>query len=240
VRAEWACERRPGLVAATLARAEAWLLEPASPELVRQRPVELRARPVVAVVGLAPGCGASTLARMLAARLAGRDPSAAAIMAGRDPAPSFSPAGRAASRLAGQVSSSGLPAEAAGRLCLARTDDLAGLTLAARGLAPLVLDLPRGRPAAEAASLADIAILVAAGDGEPALAELAARSLAWPGREPLTVVSRATEPSRWAGRAHLVLPESRAGARLAAAGWEPRGALGAAVARLAALCEDSS
>jgi hypothetical protein len=239
VRVEWTQER-PGLVAALLARAEAWLLEPAVSEPRAARPAEPPVRPVVAVVGLAPRCGATTLARALAARLATGDPSRAAIVAGQGDAPAFAPAARAAARLAARVGSGGLGAQAAGRLCLASDGDHAGLAASARRLAPLVLDVARDRSPSGAASLADLTVLVAPGDGEPALAELAARSIARAGREPVTVASRADDPSRWSGRAVAVLPESRSGARLATAGWEPRGALGAAVAGLASLCEEAT
>jgi hypothetical protein len=115
-------------------------------------------------------------------------------------------------------------ARAAGRLCLTGLD-------APTHLAPLVLDLQRADTTH--VSLAHVAILIAPGDAEPALAELAARTL-----DALTVVTSTDDPSKWDGRAFLVLPHSRVSARLAAAGWEPRGAFGAAVARIADACEE--
>ena len=57
--------RAAGVVGAVLARAEAWLLEPAQPGL-SDAPAS-PPRPVVAVRGLARGCGASTVARAVAA-----------------------------------------------------------------------------------------------------------------------------------------------------------------------------
>ena len=231
-----AAGRHPGLLAAALARAESWLLAPAPPKegIAERASAAGTMRPLIAVVGLSPGCGATTVARALAARLAARDPSSAAIVAGPDSAPPFSPVTPAAARLAKRV---GSPVEAAGRLCLAHTDDYAALAVSARDLAPVVFDVPRDRSPAGAVSLADLTVLVAPRDAEPALAELASRPLERPGRKPLIVANRAADPSRWKERAQLMLPESRAGARLAAAGWEARGPLGAAVSRLGEVCE---
>jgi hypothetical protein len=183
----------------------------------------VHARPVVAVVGLAPGCGTTTLARALGATLARRDHSGAAIVANPSHTPGSNLSARSAARLAALVASGGAPARAAGRLCITSAADYAALAQ----LAPLVLDLPPGEhPDLMAAQLT---ILVAPGDSEPALAELAASAYS----RTLTVVSRASDPERWHGRAFLLLPQSRLGARHAAAGWEPRGALGDAVGRLA-------
>jgi hypothetical protein len=194
------------------------------------RPAELPLRAIVAIVGLAPACGATTLARALAATLARRDHSGTAIVAGTDESVGSQLAARGAARLAGRL---GSPARAAGRLCLTRPDHEAVLA----GLAPLVLDLA---PDSEPVSRAHLTILVAPGDSEPALAELAVRRLAHGGTPPLIVVSGASDDSRWHDRAFLLLPRSRIGARLAAAGWEPRGAYGAAVARIADSCEEAA
>jgi soluble lytic murein transglycosylase-like protein len=135
-----------------LAQLEAWLIEPL-PE--RPAPTAL-----VSVVGLTQGCGATTVARALAARRVVRvtdgfvDPDATA------------------------------------------------------------------------------AIVVAPPDGEPALAELFARSLPIDA-EPLIVVNRSRCDDRWRGRAAAFVPESQLGARLAALGREPFGPMGRAIASLA-------
>jgi hypothetical protein len=218
-------------VAEAHAVAEPAVAEPA-------KAVELPARPVVAIIGLAPGCGATTLARALAATLARRDHSGAAVVASPKEAVGSNLSTRPASRLAARVGASAAPARATGRLCLTGTADPAGLTHSIARLAPLVLDLPPSDAAA--ASLAQIAIVNAAGDSEPALAELAARTLAAGGTQTLTVVTSADDQGRWEGRALLALPRSRLGARLASAGWEPRGAFGAAVARIADACEKAA
>jgi len=74
-------------------------------------------------------------------------------------------------------------------------------------------------------------VVVAPPEAEPALAELFASTLG--GAEPLIVVNRSRESERWRGRAAAFIPESQLGARMAAAGLEPRGAMGRAVAALA-------
>jgi hypothetical protein len=225
-------------VAAALAQVEAWLLEPMPEQEAPSRPLGGRSRPVVAVAGVAPGCGASTVARALAARLAVIDPAGAAVVAGALGSPPFAPAARAASRLRIRLGDAGGDALATGRLCLSRASDIAGLVEAARPHAPLVLDVGGG--AAEWAVLADAAVVVAPPQAEPALAELVAESLGAAARKPLVVVNRARADGRWATRGVLLLPESHAGARLAAAGWEARGALGRAICGLAAVCEEAA
>lgn len=227
--------RRPGLVAAALAQVEAWLLEPLPERAAPARPLERRSRPLVAVAGVTAGCGASTVARALAARLAAVDPGGAAVVAGALGAPPFAPAARAASRLRIRLGDAGGDALAAGRLCLSRSSDIAGLVDAARPHAPLVLDIGRG--CADSALIADAVVVVAPPQAEPALAVLLAESMPVAGREPLVVVNRARGDGRWAGRSVLLLPESHAGARLAAAGWEARGALGRAICGLAGICD---
>jgi hypothetical protein len=231
VRVESVYRRRPGLVTAAFAQVESWLLEPLPDRVAALPPPELGSRSVVAVVGVAPGCGTSTVARALAARLAAADPGGAALVAGAGAPPPFAPAVRAASRLRVRLGLSGGDAWAAGRLCLSRPPDLPGLVAAASSHAPVVLDA-----GADAVMLAGALVVVAPPQAEPALAALLAQSLGGPGYQPLVVVNRAVRPGRWAGRAALGLPDSHAGARLAAAGWEARGALGRAIAELAALC----
>lgn len=174
-------------------------------------------RSVVAVVGLTRGCGATTVAWALAAVLARRDHSGTAIVVASEEPRGSALAVPAASRLAKRMNAS-----ARGRLCITGTDPSVDLT----SLAPLVLDVPHGT----VPSLpADLTILVVPGDAEPALAELAAKAL----DDPLTVDTRADDPSRWDGRAFAHLPHSRKAAWLAAAGWEARGAFGAAITKIA-------
>lgn len=223
-------------------RAKGWFLEPESTVLTfgcsattEQERVE-DSRPVIAVVGLAAGCGATTLARALAATLARRDPCGAAVVTGSLAVAGFSAPGRSAARLAARLGTESVATKTAGRLCLAATDDPAALARATARLAPVVLDLPRDRPPAAAVTVALLSILVAPADVEPALAELAAGSLDPP---PLIVVTGAARDSAWRERGALLLPWSRIGAGLATAGFEPRGPFGAAVTRIADGCEAS-
>ena len=226
--AESAYRGRPGPLAATLAQLEAWLLEPL-PEQAAAPAAQLPARPVITVAGLVPGCGATTVACALAARLAARDPGRAAIVVGAGP--SVAPVTGAAGRLRSRLHDERIAATAAGRLCFCHPREPEQMPELSR-LAPVVIDGPPGDSPS-----ADLTIVVAPADAEPALAELFALSLPPGGSEPLLVVNRAREDARWSGRATLFLPESHLGARLAAAGWEVRGALGPAMSRLADHCQ---
>ena len=64
----------PRPIAAALAAAGAWLLDPAEPARPETLTAPAALRPVVAVFGLAHGCGTTVVARALAAELARRDP----------------------------------------------------------------------------------------------------------------------------------------------------------------------
>jgi hypothetical protein len=222
--------RGPGFVALVAARAERWLLEPASPRPHAAEPPP-EARPVIAVIGLGPRCGATTIARALAIDLARRDRGGAAIVsaASRGPAPALAtaPARRLARALPPGVAS------AAGRLCLVEEDDPALRELAASRPAPLVLDVPHGRAPESAFALADAAVLVATPVIEPALAEVIATSLTRGRAAPIVVLNRvAEEPGAWSGRDALEIPEARLGARLALAGRDPTPGIARPIARL--------
>jgi hypothetical protein len=99
--------------------------------------------------------------------------------------------------------------------------------------APLVLDVGHGTPPEVALALADQAVLVASPEVEPALAEVAASTLA---ERPLVVLNRAFGGDGWRRPPDVVIPESRVGAKLALAGRDPIGPLGAAAASLAEAC----
>ncbi len=220
-----------------------WLLEPVAdaPGGDIGRAVEVEPTPQprvrVAVVGLGPACGATTVARGLAAALATRDPGGAAIVSSAAQAAGATlPPLRGASRLAARLPG----AMAVGRLCVWHGSDPAGTVVSAGPLAPIVFDVPHDGPASDSASLADATVLVAPGDAEPALVDLAARTLARHGREPFTVVNRPAEPGRWRERAAVLLPDSRLAARLTFAGWQAPGRLGQVLARLAEDCEAAS
>ncbi len=201
-------------------------------------------RPIVAVVALTERCGATTVARWLAAQLAARDAEGAAMVLeapeGRAAPPNLAVRSAGAGRLARALEERDLgAARVAGRLCLLDAAEHSALTVAATCLAPLVIDGGQGLAAGPVASMADHTVLVASPAVEPALAAVVAASLARSGPEPLVVVNRADDPGRWAERPAILLPSSRLGVRLAAAGRSPRGAAGRAVAELADACEGS-
>lgn len=224
---------RRGTVAALLARAEAWLLEPVDVADLKSIVGE-HARPVVAVVGLARGCGTTTIARALGAALALRDPGGACAVSCASSGAGLHLATPSAARLARALTprtSGGV--RAAGRLCLAASDDHTMLARAVSHLAPLVLDLGAGSPPAGPASVADHVVLVASPESEPALAAVVGGSLARSSLAPLTVVNRARQDGPWSDRGALLVPASRVGAQLALSGREPRGGFGAAVEALA-------
>jgi hypothetical protein len=231
---------RRGLVAAALARAEAFLLEPLE-QGQEQEPAEDSPGPrqAIAVFGLGRRCGATTVARALAAELAARDGGAAAVSSPLPAAgiPLASPAaGRLARALADVPRAS---TRAVGRLCLVEGPDPLTLADATRGLAPLVLDAGGAPVGGAAAAVADHVLLVAGPRHEPALADVAAELVERIGRQPTVVANRSRGKSHWEGRAAFVLPESRMGAQLALGGREARGALGRAVAALADRCEEA-
>jgi hypothetical protein len=227
----------PRPLAAALAAAGAWLLEPARPEPVEALTAPPMLRPVVAVFGLARGCGATVVARALAAELARRDVSGAAVVHGSLNGIPLATA--AANRLAGELADlPGAATRAVGRLCLVGGADAALAADGTRASAPLVLDAGTALGGAPAA-IADEVVLVATLATEPALAAVAADCLHQRERDPIVVVNRVrgapgASSTGWAGRSGVhVLPDSRAGAQLALGGREPRGGLGRATAELA-------
>jgi LmbE family N-acetylglucosaminyl deacetylase len=216
------------------ATAGAWFLEPtASPAGPAEAAAPPAGWPVVCVAGLAPLCGATTVAWALAVALAGLHPGVVAMVTA---APGRSrPGHRGAAQLARTVTSSaGVPARPVGRLAAVSASDLVPLAEAARRLAPLVFDVGSGsRSLRAAAAASDHVVLVAGPATEPALPAVVARSLARDGVEPWCVVSRGSEQA-WSGRGALVVRHSRAGTRLARSGRDPRGRLGSALERLSA------
>lgn len=239
----------PGWVAGALTRAKGWLVEPAEsaepglgksgvglPEPLFTESVH----PVVAVIALTPRCGASTVARWLAAELARRDAEGAAIVLTPRPSGAGSLRGAPAARLGDALTSRGIgPVRTAGRLCLLDASEHSTLTVAATCLAPLVVDGAYGASAASLTAVADHVVLVAGPSVEPSLASVMAANIARTGPEPLVAINRADEPGRWDGRPGLFLPNSRLWARRASAGRPPGGSLGVAMAQLADACEGS-
>lgn len=220
-----------------------FLVEPLEPAAPAGTEAELgwtrMARPVVAVAGLAPHCGTTTVTRALAAELALRDDGGAAIVSTDAVAAGGIPLGTPAAGRLGRAVQRSLPSQtrAVGRICLTVTDrDDATLVDAARDLAPLVLDVGEPAQISVAASLVDAVVLVGGPGTEPSLAAVLAESLRRVGPEPVIVLNRDRDADeRWEGRCALRLPDARMGAQLALAGREARGELGRAVVQLADL-----
>jgi hypothetical protein len=232
----------PRPIAAALAAAGAWLLDPAEPAPAETLTAPAALRPVVAVFGLARACGATVVARALAAELARRDAIGAAAVHCDSKANGIPLATPAATRLARALADvPGADTRAVGRLCLIGGADGARVVDGARYLAPLVLDAGATALGGAPAALADEVVVVATPSVEPALAAVAADCLGRLDREPIVVLNRVSprpaEPTGWDRQAGHVLPESRMGAQLALGGREPRGSLGRAVAELADRCE---
>ncbi len=226
---------RRALLASAAAAVEAFFLEPveADPAAEASRPPEQR--PVVCVFGLARGCGATVVARALAAELAARDASGAAVVS-CDTRPAGLPlATHAATRLARTLEDvPGAAPRAIGRLCLVAGADPLRLSDTARHHAPLVIDAGSDALGGAPAAVADRALVVTTNGIEPALARVGAECIARVGPTPVIVLNRAPHDQPGA----LALPNSPLGARLALGGREARGELGRAIAELADLCEE--
>jgi hypothetical protein len=237
---EWralAPERAPrGVLQALVATARAFLLEP--PEAERPAPVAPSApRPVIAVFGLASGCGTTVVARAIAATLAARDPTGACAVACETKASGLPLATPAATRLARALEDLPGGTRALGRLCLVRGGDPCSLADALSGLAPLVIDAGSRALGGAPASVADRTLIVTTPAVEPALAQVATECVARVGPEPLVVMNRAgrvgSPPEHAATPDALVyLPETRVGAHVALSGREAGGSFGRTIGAL--------
>jgi hypothetical protein len=228
--------RRAGALAGAASAVSGWLIEPAAPAPVTTNDGVAGTRPVVAVFGLARRCGASTVARALAAELAARDAGGAAAVACIAAPVGVPLASRPATALARVLADvPGATTRAVGRLCLVGGAEPLALSDTARQHAPFVLDAGSAAVGGAPAAVADRIVLVATARVEPALAAVVGEGIARIGPAPLVVVNRVREPlpKRWDDRDALSLPEARMGAQLALGGREPRGTLGAAIAQLA-------
>jgi hypothetical protein len=226
---------RRSLLATAAAAVESFFLEPLAPPPAAEPAEPREQRPVVCVFGLARGCGATVVARALAAELAVRDPGGAAAVC-CDAQPAGIPlATHAATRLAEVLEDvPGAMPRAVGRLCLVGGADPLRLTDTARHHAPLVIDAGSAGLGGAPATVADHALIVTTRSVEPALARVGAECIARVGPTPTVVVNRA--PHDDSGT--FALPNSPMGARLALGGREARGDLGRAIAELADLCEE--
>jgi hypothetical protein len=222
------------VVAAAASQVESFFLEPAEPALPTALPAITAPRPVIVVFGLSRRCGATVVARALAAELAGRDAAGAAAVASPAAVGGIPLATPAAGRLAGALQDvPGALTTAVGRLCLVEGADQHALADTARHFAPLVIDPGSVGVDSVTAVIADRVLLVGGPGVEPALARVAAECVRRIGPAPLVVCNRSSARDV----AGPQLPDSRMGAQLALGGRQPRGELGRAVAALADLCE---
>lgn len=223
-----------GVFASAAAAVESFFLEPVAPPPASDAAEPLEQRPVVCVFGLARGCGATVVARALAAELAARDLCGAAAVCCEARPGGIPLATHAAMRLAGLLEDlPGAAPRAVGRLCLVCGADPLGLSDMARHHAPLVIDAGSEALGGAPASIADRTVIVTRQDIEPALARVGAECVARMGPAPIVVLNRAPHDQPGA----FALPNSPMGARLALGGREARGELGRAIAELADLCE---
>ena len=225
---------RPAREAA--AAVESFLLEPAEPRPASDPSVPPEQRPVICVFGLARGCGATVVARALAAELAARDPAGAAAVC-CEARPVGHPARHARRHAAGARprGRAGRDARAPWAACAssgARTRSRCRDT--ARHVAPLVIDAGSAALGGAPASVADRTVLVSPGGGAGACAGRRGMRRAR-GSRPIVVLNRAPHDQSGA----MALPNSPLGAQLALGGREARGDLGRAIAELADLCEES-
>jgi hypothetical protein len=233
---ELSAARRPsrGLLASAAAAIESFLLEPVAPPAASDAVEPLERRPVVSVFGLAKGCGATVVARALAAELASRDPCGSAAVSCEARPAGIPLATHAAARLARVLEDvPGAFPRAVGRLCLVGDVDPLRLSDTARHHAPLVIDAGSDALGGAPASVADRAIIVMRHEHEPALARVGAECVARVGPSPVVVLNRAPHDQPGA----FALPSSPMGARLALGGREAPGELGRAIAELADLLE---
>jgi hypothetical protein len=227
------------LLTAALARAQSFLLEPSAPRAATPASVtstafddRIAADSIeVAVLGARPRCGATTVARGLAAALAlpGVRP-AHVIALDRSPTAAHS------LEIAGGGSGWEVPAALADGAEVAEYGAMVS-RLAGRPAA-IVWDVAAsevGRAHALACA-ADVVVAVVVGESEPALGELLGEMLGARFGRVLVVANRA-DPDRWRRRTAACLPDSRLGALLAGRGRRAGGALGGALAELAALVD---
>lgn len=219
----------------------------------------------VAVVGLSPGCGATTVSLALAAALADRSPARVAVLASCDP-PRVTSLGRslrryrAAAMLQAELAArgmTGIDASHLGPVCCAQvpcsaTGDLvadpfvAALAALVGGRAPLVWDIAAGVVELLEPALrnADATALVAGDRSDPELVRLAREHLVREAGNPLVVMNgRDKEAELDAAEldaAGTSLPRSRLAVWRLRAGRPARGTFAQAAACLADRCVDAA
>jgi hypothetical protein len=231
---------RRGVLALAASAAGSFLLEPAGSDARGAPPVQPGPRLVIAVFGLAPGCGSTVISRALAVELALRDQHGAAAVACHDLPAGFSLGSQSALRLARAVADvPGASTRSVGRLCLVAGAHPRLLAETVRHHAPLVIDGGSDSLGGSDAAAADRIVLVVSADQEPALAAVAARALEDDGPAPIVVANRVRPGGahEWQRRDICVVPDSRVCSQLALSGRDLGGTFSRAIADLADRCE---
>lgn len=228
------------LLAAALARAQGFLLEPkeASPNAPSEREPDQVAglepgQVEIAVLGLSAGCGASTVARGIALSLCVAEARTSHVISVGRRVPRSAPARGSPSG----ISQWDVPLSLNDEAEVAQYGQMV-VRLAGRPAA-IVWDVDPGQVerAASAVARVDRILMVADGSGEPSLAELVSDMLAQRFGRVLLVANRVREVERWDRRAIACFPDSRIAAALVARGRRPGGAFWAALSQLRALLE---
>jgi hypothetical protein len=225
------------LIAAALARAQGFLLEPAvalePPVAAVPMPLEACKGVHVVVTGLSRRSGATTVAAGLAQALVVPGGRSAHLVSLR----SEHGAGR---RRAQGVVGWELPPALRDAAEIADYGATLGRLAAGGGEAGVVWDVRADDVAcaAHVMEACDVVVCVADASAEPALCTLVCEMLGERYGRVLLVVNRVREEESWSGRCAVAVPDSRLAALLIARGRAPGGAVGQAMSRIAALAEE--
>ena len=226
------------LIAAALARAQGFLLEPGVAEQAHaaavREPLAAAAGVTVVVTGLSRRSGATTVARALAQALVVPGARTAHLI-------SLGPPGSGESgRSPAGVATWDLPPALCDPREISDYGETLGRLAAGSGSAAVVWDV-RADDVARSACLTeacDVLLCVADGAAEPALCALVCDMLAERYGRVLLIANRVRDDEVWASRCAVALPDSRLGALRIARGLTPGGQVAEAVAKVAALAEE--
>jgi hypothetical protein len=224
------------LIAAALARAHGFLLEPAvTPEAPAPVPLETWKPVHVVVTGLSRGSGATTVAAGLAHALCVpglRSSHLVTIGAPSSGAPPQPPG----------IVRWELPVALQDAREIAEYSTTLARVAAGGGQAAVVWDVRADHVhrATEVMQTSDAIVCVAEGSAEPSLCTLVCDMLAERYGRVLLVANRVGDAESWSGCCAAAIPDARLAALLLARGRKPGGALGESLARLASLLEEPS
>src|SRR3954447_24835335 len=192
------------LLAAVLARAEGFLVEPATPAAGRLETVPPAASPIqVAVTGLSRGSGATTIAAGLAHALVVPDERSGHLI-------SLTQGAAPPRRLPG-VAAWDLPPALTDPREIAEYGATLGRVAAGGGAVAVVWDV-RADDATRAARVleeCDALVCVAEGAAEPALSRVVCDMIGERLGRIVLVANRVRDDERWTGRCTVAIPESR-------------------------------